>query len=135
MEILIYISGLLTALITVLVIAAVKANKKYTELLAANQSISNISSIRTEETREQIDDLKLLIGDIQANMEQDQYKSVSGINKELDMVRELARANNRKIGENAKATNQTQTDILNQITLIKGNIKALSQDQRGISRY
>ncbi len=135
MEILIYISGLLTALITVLVIAAVKANKKYTELLAANQSTSNISSIRTEETREQIDDLKLLMGDIQADMEQDQYKSVSGINKELDMVRELARANNRKIGENAKATNQTQTDILNQITLIKGNIKALSQDQRGISRY
>lgn len=135
MGILIYISGLLTALITVLVIAAVKANKKYTELLAANQSTSNISSIRAGETREQIDDLKLLIGDIQANMEQDQYESVSEINKELNMVRELAGANNRKIGENAKATNQTQTDILNQITLIKGNIKALSQDQRGISRY
>lgn len=135
MGILIYISGLLTALITVLVIAAVKANKKYTELLAANQSTSNISSIRAGETREQIDDLKLLIGDIQANMEQDQYESVSEINKELNMVRELAGANNRKIGENAKSTNQTQTDILNQITLIKGNIKALSQDQRGISRY
>lgn len=135
MGILIYISGLLTALITVLVIAAFKANKKYTELLEKHQSQSNISSIRYGDLSDDLKTLEDMVMDIQSNMEKDQYESVSGINRELDMVRELASANNRKIGENAKATNQTQTDILNQITLIKGNIKALSQDQRGISRY
>ena len=135
MGILIYISGLLTALITVLVIAAFKANKKYTELLERHQSQSNISSIRYGDLSDDLKTLEDMVMDIQSNMEKDQYESVSGINRELDMVRELASANNRKIGENAKATNQTQTDILNQITLIKGNVKALSQDQRGISRY
>jgi hypothetical protein len=135
MEVLIYISGLLTTLIAVLITAAIKANKKYTTLLAANQSTSNISSMRYEDMREKIEDMKLLIMDIQSTMEKDQYESLSGINKELRVVSELALANNRKIGENAKSQNQTQTEILNQITLMKGNIKAMSQDQRGISRY
>lgn len=135
MEVLIYISGLLTTLIAVLITAAIKTNKKYTTLLAANQSTSNISSMRYEDMREKIEDMKLLIMDIQSTMEKDQYESLSGINKELRVVSELALANNRKIGENAKSQNQTQTEILNQITLMKGNIKAMGQDQRSISRY
>jgi hypothetical protein len=62
MEILIYISGLLTTLIAALIVVANKFNIKYTKLLASNQSISNITSIRYEEMREQIDDLRIING-------------------------------------------------------------------------
>jgi hypothetical protein len=60
MEILIYISGLLTTFIAVLLVAAIKINRKYNLLLDSNQHISNISSIQNGEMREQIDDMRLL---------------------------------------------------------------------------
>jgi hypothetical protein len=61
MEILIYISGLLTTFIAVLLVAAIKINRKYNLLLDSNQHISNISSIQNGEMREQIDDMRLLM--------------------------------------------------------------------------
>jgi hypothetical protein len=67
MEILIYISGLLTTFIAVLLVAAIKINRKYNLLLDSNQHISNISSIQNGEMREQIDDMRLLMVDIQNN--------------------------------------------------------------------
>jgi hypothetical protein len=95
MEILIYISGLLTTFIAVLLVAAIKINRKYNLLLDSNQHISNISSIQNGEMREQIDDMRLLMVDIQNTMEKDQYESLSGINKELKVMSELAVSNNR----------------------------------------
>jgi uncharacterized membrane protein (DUF106 family) len=74
MEILIYISGLLTTFIAVLLVAAIKINRKYNLLLDSNQHISNISSIQNGEMREQIDDMRLLMVDIQNTMEKDQYE-------------------------------------------------------------
>jgi uncharacterized membrane protein (DUF106 family) len=79
MEILIYISGLLTTFIAVLLVSAIKINRKYNLLLDSNQHISNISSIQNGEMREQIDDMRLLMVDIQNTMEKDQYESLSGI--------------------------------------------------------
>jgi ribosomal protein L20 len=93
MEILIYISGLLTTFIAVLLVAAIKINRKYNLLLDSNQHISNISSIQNGEMREQIDDMRLLMVDIQNTMEKDQYESLSGINKELKVMSELAVSN------------------------------------------
>jgi hypothetical protein len=135
MEILIYISGLLTTLIAALIVVANKFNIKYTKLLASNQSISNITSIRYEEMREQIDDLRLLMGDIQNTMEKDQYENLSGINKELKHMGGIAMANNKRIGDNAAVFNKNVTDLIQQITLIKSNLKALGQDPNSLSRY
>jgi hypothetical protein len=135
MEILIYISGLLTTLIAALIVVANKFNIKYTKLLASNQSISNITSIRYEEMREQIDDLRILISDIQNTMEKDQYENLSGINKELKHMGGIAMANNKRIGDNAAVFNKNVTDLIQQITLIKSNLKALGQDPNSLSRY
>ena len=135
MEILIYISGLLTTLIATLIVVANNFNIKYTKLLASNQSISNITSIRYEEMREQIDDLRLLMGDIQNTMEKDQYESLSGINKDLKDIGDIAMANNKRIGDNAAVFNKNVTNLHTQITLIKSNLKALGQDPNSLSRY
>tara|TARA_B110000503_G_scaffold140014_1_gene229792 strand:- start:1692 stop:2099 length:408 start_codon:yes stop_codon:yes gene_type:complete len=135
MEILIYISGLLTTLIATLIVVANKFNIKYTKLLASNQSISNITSIRYEEMREKTEDLRILISDIQNTMEKDQYESLSGINKDLKDIGEIAMANNKRIGDNAKVTERNISDLLQQVTLMKGNIKALGQDPNSLSRY
>ena len=135
MEILIYISGLLTALGIVIGVIAFKLNKKYIELLKKNQSISNISSIRNAENNTKLRDLEVLIGDIQNAMEKDQYESLSEINGKLREGILLAESNNRKIGENAKVFNKNVTDAFTQIQQLRNNIKALSQDPNMSSNY
>jgi hypothetical protein len=135
MEILIYISGLLTALGIIIGIIAFKLNKKYIELLKKTQSISNISSIRNAENNIKLRDLEVLIGDIQNTMEKDQYESLSEINGKLRDGILLAEANNRKIGENAKVFNKNVTDAFTQIQQLRSNIKALSQDPNMSSNY
>jgi hypothetical protein len=135
MEILIYISGLLTALGIVIGVIAFKLNKKYIELLKKNQSISNISSIRNAENNTKLRDLEVLIGDIQNTMEKDQYESLSEINGKLREGILLAESNNRKIGENAKIFNKNVTDAFTQIQQLRNNIKALSQDPNMSSNY
>ena len=135
MEILIYISGLLTALGIIIGIIAFKLNKKYIELLKKTQSISNISSIRNAENNTKLRDLEVLIGDIQNTMEKDQYESLSEINGKLRDGILLAEANNRKIGENAKVFNKNVTDAFNEIQQLKSHIKALIQDPNMLTRY
>jgi len=135
MEILIYISGLLTALGIVIGVIAFKLNKKYIELLKKNQSISNISSIRDAENNTKLRDLEVLIGDIQNAMEKDQYESLSEINGKLRDGILLAEANNRKIADNAKVFNKNVTDAFTQIQQLRNNIKALSQDPNMSSNY
>ena len=135
MEILIYISGLLTALGIIIGIIAFKLNKKYIELLKKTQSISNISSIRNAENNTTLRDLEVLIVDIQNTMEKDQYESLSEINGKLRDGILLAEANNRKIGENAKVFNKNVTDAFTQIQQLRSNIKALSQDPNMSSNY
>ncbi|MDA9309622.1 hypothetical protein N9Q43_00190 [bacterium] len=135
MEILIYISGLLTTLIAALIVVSTKLNRKYSELLESNQSISDTSFIRMTYTQEQLDILQETMKDIQDTMKKDQYESLSGINKELDTTGKLALSNNRKIGENAKVFNKNITDILTEIQQINKRIKVVSQDQTGTSNY
>ena len=135
MEILIYISGLLTAFGMVIGVIAFKLNKKYIDLLKKTQSISNISSIRNAENNTKLGDLEVLISDIQNTMEKDQYESLSEINGKLRDGILLAEANNRKIGENAKVFNKNVTDAFTQIQQLRGNIKALSQDPNMSSNY
>ncbi len=135
MEILIYISGLLTTLGMVIGFTAFKLNKKYVDLLNKTQSISNISSIRNSENITKLRDLEVLIGDIQNTMEKDQYESLSEINGKLREGILLAERNNRKIGENAKVFNKNVTDAFTQIQQLRSNIKALSQDPNMSSNY
>ena len=135
MEILIYISGLLTTLGMVIGVIAFKLNKKYVDLLNKTQSISNISSIRNSENITKLRDLEVLIGDIQNTMEKDQYESLSEINGKLREGILLAERNNRKIGENAKVFNKNVTDAFTQIQQLRSNIKALSQDPNMSSNY
>ena len=135
MEILIYISGLLTAFGMVIGVIAFKLNKKYIDLLKKTQSISNISSIRNAENNTKLRDLEVLISDIQNTMEKDQYESLSEINGKLRDGILLAEANNRKISENAKVFNKNVTDAFTDIQQLKNSLKVLSQNPNMTSNY
>ena len=135
MELLYFISGVLSVgvLYGVRLLRLIKSS--HTELLARHQSQSNISSMRSIDVDEAIEDLRLLVSDIQSNMEKDQYESLSEINGKLRDGILLAEANNRKISENAKVFNKNVTDAFTDIQQLKNSLKVLSQNPNMTSNY
>jgi len=135
MEILYFIAGILSVGVIYGIILLRSVKSSHTDLLARHQSQSNISSIRSIDVDEAIEDLRLLVNDIQSNMEKDQYESLSEINGKLRDGILLAEANNRKISDNAKVFNKNVTDAFTQIQQLRSNIKALGQDPNMSSNY
>ena len=135
MEILYFIAGILSVGVVYGVTLLRSVKSSHAELLARNQSSSNISSIRYAELNEDLKGVEELVMDIGSKMEKDQYENLSDINGKLRDGILLAEANNRKIAENAKVFNKNVTDAFTQIQQLRNNIKALGQDQQGVSRY
>ena len=67
MIILTYISGLLTAVLVVLIIASVRVYKKYTLLLESNQHTLNISTIRTADANTRMEEIEAILKHIQSD--------------------------------------------------------------------
>ena len=135
MEILYFIAGVLSVGIVYGITLLRSVKSSHTEMLARHQSQSNISSIRSIDVDEAIEDLRLLVNDIQSNMEKDQYESLSEINGKLRDGILLAEANNRKIADNAKVFNRNVTDAFTQIQQIRNSVKTLAQNPNMTSNY
>jgi len=135
MELLYFISGILSVGVLYGVILLRNVKSSHTDLLARFQSQSNISSLREADKLGKIEDLNTLVMDIQSNMEKDQYENLSSINKELESLSNLANETKSKLGESNAVLNKNITDAFNEIMQLKNNLKALSQDPNMLSRY
>jgi predicted nuclease with TOPRIM domain len=135
MELLYYISGVLSVGLIYGVILLRNVKSSHTDLLARYQSQTNISSLREAEKLGEIEDLKILVRDIQSNMEKDQYENLSSVNKQLESLSNLANETKTKLGESNAVLNKNITDAFNEIMQLKTNLKALSQDPNMLSRY
>lgn len=135
MELLYFISGILSVgvLYGVRLLRSVKSS--HTELLNSFNKSSYISSTRRAELREEIEDIKTMMMDIQSNMEKDQYESLSSINKRIKELDAVAYENLNKIQQSNKVFNKNVTDAFNEITQLKQNIKTLGQDPNMLTRY
>ena len=135
MELIYFISGILTVGVVygIILLRAVKSS--HTELLARYQLQSNLSSIRNADIDDAIDGLKLLVKDIQTNMEKDQYESLGSINKRIKELDTVVYGNMDKIKQSNHVFNKNVTDAFNEITQLKQNLKILGQDPNMLSRY
>ena len=135
MELLYFISGILTVgvLYGIRLLRTVKSS--HTDLLARYQSQSNISSIRYGDLSDDLKTVENLVMDIQANMEKDQYAALSEINKKISEVMALADSTNNRLGDTDKKFTNNIRDILNEIQQLKTNIKALGEDPNFLSKY
>lgn len=135
MELLYFISGILSVgvIYGIKLLRSVKSS--HTELLARHQSQSNISSIRNADVDDAIDGLKLLVKDIQTNMEKDQYESLGNINKRIKELDTVVYGNMDKIKQSNQVFNKNVTDAFNEIQQLKNRLKALGQDPNMLNRY
>ena len=128
MELLYFISGVLSVGVVYGIKLLLTVKSSHTDLLARYQSQSNISSIRNADLDDQLDGLKLLIRDIQANMEKDQYENLGNINKRIKELDTVVYGNLDKIKQSNKVFNKNLSDVFSEIQQLKQNFKALSQD-------
>tara|TARA_R110000782_G_scaffold260880_1_gene352283 strand:- start:700 stop:1107 length:408 start_codon:yes stop_codon:yes gene_type:complete len=135
MELLYFISGILSVgtIYGIILLRTIKSS--HDDLLARHQSQSNISSIRFSEVVDDMDSLNDLVRDIQSGMEKDQYENLVKINTDLKMVSELANATNNRLGEVNKVMQKTTSDVFTQIQQLKSNLKQAIQGPNMTSQY
>ena len=135
MELIYFISGILTVGIVYGINLLRHVKSSHTELLAKYQSQSNISSIRYGDLGDDLKAVEDLVMDISSNMEKDQYATVSEINTKLEELFGITESNARKQNESNKVHTKNISDAFNDIQLLKNNLKALGQDPNFLNRY
>lgn len=135
MELLYFISGILTVGVGYGVVLLRKVKSSHTELLERYQSQSNISSIRESDFDVKIKDLNTLLLDIQGKMEKDQYASISEINERIKFLEGLISKNTQNTNNAANTFNKDIAEVFSQINQLKRNLNKIGEDPNMVSRY
>ena len=135
MELLYFISGILTVGVGYGIVLLRKVKSSHTELLERYQSQSNISSIRESDFDVKIKDLNTLLLDIQGKMEKDQYASISEINERIKFLEGLISKNTQNTNNAANTFNKDIAEAFSQISQIKRNLNKIGEDPNVVSRY
>ena len=135
MELIYFISGILTVGVGYGVVLLRKVKSSHTELLERYQSQSNISSIRESDFEVKIKDLNTLLLDIQGKMEKDQYASISEINERIKFLEGLITKNTQNINNAANTFNKDIAEVFSQINQLKRNLNKIGEDPNMVSRY
>ena len=135
MEIIYFISGILTVGVGYGVVLLRKVKSSHTELLKKYQSQSNISSIRESDFDVRMKDLNTLLLDIQGKMEKDQYASISEINERIKFLEGLISKNTQNTNNAANTFNKDIAEAFSQINQLKRNLNKIGEDPNMVSRY
>ena len=128
MELLYFISGILSVGIAYSIVLLRKNQASYADATARLQSHLNISSLRYEEMNEDLKAVEDLVMDLTSKMEKDQYSSVSEINKKIGELGEMANAMNVRISANQKIMETSISRTSTEINTLKNSFKQLGQD-------
>ena len=134
MELLYFISGILSVGVLYGVRLLRKIKSTHTDLELKYQSQSNISSIRNADLVQRVDDIESLTTDVQKQMEEDQYKNLSKINKRVDDLMNLAVENRDKAAGRDLSVNKDVSKVFSEIQQIKAILKGMNQGEY-LSRY
>ena len=135
MEIIYFISGILTVGVGYGIVLLRKVKYSHTDLLERYQSQLNISSIRESDFDVKIKDLNTLLLDIQGKMEKDQYASISEINERIKFLEGLISKNTQNTNNAANTFNKDIAEAFSQISQIKRNLNKIGEDPNVVSRY
>tara|TARA_B100002019_G_scaffold31935_2_gene25927 strand:+ start:2494 stop:2886 length:393 start_codon:yes stop_codon:yes gene_type:complete len=130
MEILIYISGIFTAVLAVAIVSFRKTNKKYTSLLRSNLHNTNISSIRNAEVNERLDEM----GDI-VRVIQNDYVPNGDLSERIKNIDNILEEMAKKIAKDRSFTEKVQFDAGNNFQRLNDRINKMGQDPGLQSNY
>ena len=135
MILLTYISGLMTALLAATLVFSIRAYRKYTTLLDLNDESNQHNFERYQEMAEWMDETDENLDYIKDNMEMDNYKNISELNKKYDKLEGLQYKQSQDVGNLRDIHDKLYESMFNRIAVIERNLKALGSDPNAISRY
>ena len=135
MELIYFISGILTVGVVYGVNLLRHIKSSHTDLLDKYQSQSNISSLRYSEMGEMVDEMKLYVNDIQTKLEKDSYKEMVTLKKKLDNNSKEVKDLTDKLNININTADRSFSQVFNEIQTVKSQVKKLGEDPNFISRY
>ena len=135
MELIYFISGILTVGVVYGVNLLRHVKSSHTDLLDKYQSQSNISSLRYSEMGEMVDEMKLYVNDIQTKLEKDSYKEMVTLKKKLDNNSKEVKDLRNKLDININTADRSFSQVFNEIQTVKSQVKKLGEDPNFISRY
>lgn len=135
MILLTYISGLMTALLAATLVFSIRAYRKYTTLLDLNDESNQHNFERYQEMSEWMNETDDDLDYIRDNMETDNYKNISELNKKYDKLKDLQYKQSQDVGNLRDIHDKLYESMFNKITVLERNLKALGSDPNAISRY
>lgn len=135
MILLTYISGLMTALLAATLVFSIRAYRKYTILLDLNDESNQHNFERYQEMAEWMDETDEDLDYIRDNMETDNYKNISELNKKYDKLKDLQYKQSQDVGNLRDIHDKLYESMFNKIAVLERNLKALGSDPNAISRY
>ena len=135
MELIYFISGILTVgtVYGVLLLRNVKFS--HTDLVERLQSQSNTSSIQYGKVIEEYEEIKTMAVGIQNTMKKDHYITSAELNKKIDTVHQTSRANSTQQKESNKVFNQNINDLHTKISQLNFLIQSNKEDPDVLDRY
>jgi len=132
MDILFYISGLITTLLVVLVIASLHAYTKYKTLIQYNEFVNSEAASTYTEMGVWKDNLDTLIRQIQNDMKNDGYENITNVKNTIEILNDEVEGIKTKTISFNKSVETSFANVYTQITDLKQRVSIPTQD---IDRY
>tara|TARA_B110000881_G_scaffold165788_1_gene148861 strand:- start:615 stop:1013 length:399 start_codon:yes stop_codon:yes gene_type:complete len=132
MDILFYISGLITTLLVVLVIASLHAYTKYKTLIQYNEFVNSEAVSTYTEMGVWKDNLDTLIRQIQNDMKNDGYENITNVKNTIEILNDEVQGIKTQTISFNKSVETSFANVYTQITDLKQRVSIPTQD---IDRY
>tara|TARA_R110000765_G_scaffold88259_1_gene168873 strand:- start:386 stop:784 length:399 start_codon:yes stop_codon:yes gene_type:complete len=132
MDILFYISGLITTLLVVLVIASIHAYTKYKTLIQYNEFVNSEAASTYTEMGVWKDNLDTLIRQIQNDMKNDGYENITNVKNTIEILNDEVQGIKTQTISFNKSVETSFANVYTQITDLKQRVSIPTQD---IDRY
>ena len=135
MELIYFISGIITVLAIYSAVYLRSVKTKYNELLTSLQSSSNISSIRYAESVERNDALDQYIREVKEKLEEDNYTGITDLTKRIEDLNGALVGQQQRSNQFINTTEGEVKKLYNEIQNTQGMIRALKEDPNFNNRY
>ncbi len=135
MELIYFISGILTVGVVYGVILLRHVKSSHTSLLESNQHSTNISSIRYAEMQEKLEDMTGHMHSVKEIMKKDSYENLTKIKKRIGVMGDDIINIQKTLNNDVSATEKNFNKAFSEIQTIKSQFKSLVQDPNFLNRY
>ena len=139
MELIYFISGILTAGVVYGVSLLRHVKSSHTDLLNKYDKSTSISSLRHSEVGEMVDDMKLYVNDIQDKLSKDSYSETIKLSEQLNVftenIEDRLNVLEKKVTDDIKLTDKSFNKVFTEIQAAKNSVKALGENPNFLSKY